>query len=162
MQCWSHLWVCRIFSLSLCSDKAAMEHFPAWERGRAAPSTLGAASRETRAADARGLCFSPLSATADGDGNLEEPRVHEQTKPAAYHGRIRATPYEDGPLSRAAAGKRGACCCPYQRSRAAEPAVGLILLPPAPGLSLTQRQSSEQRGHRRSISSKFFSFRKCV
>lgn len=61
MQCWSHLWVCRIFSVSLCSDKAGMEHFPAWERGCAAPSTLGAASRETSAADARGLCFSPCS-----------------------------------------------------------------------------------------------------
>lgn len=108
------------------------------------------------------FAFPLLSATADGDGNLEEPRAHEQTKPAAYHGRIRATLYEDGPLSRAAAGKRAACCCPYQRSRAAELPVGLIPLPPAPGLSLVQCQSSEQRGHGRSTCSKFLSFRKCV
>lgn len=51
--------------------------------------------------------FSPLSATADDDGNLrQQPRAREQTKPAAYRHRIRATPEEDGPLSRAAVGKR--------------------------------------------------------
>ena len=167
MRCWSHLGSVGFLTSPCAATRLWWSFSPALParrkgvRSPGAPRLRGAPPRRLRVLTHGD--FSPLSAPVDDDGNLrQQPRVQEQTKPAAYRRRIRATPEEDGPLSRAAAGKRAWLILPLSK------VVCSSADPRCPGprnsasCSARAQSTASTSAAGRSIFSKFLSFSKCV